>query len=375
MAGALLTVTSRLPRAFSPLRTWWVLVASVAALAPALSASANHIVMHGGPFGGVVVSLLPHPRERETLYVAAFGSGLYRSGDGGRRWLAASSGLEDFSVLALAMDPISPNVMYAGTDSGLFVSKDGGASWLRTGTAIADRNIRSLVVLPTRPTVLYAASDRGVLWSWDQGVTWAPRNAGLASRDIRVLRLDSATPTRLFAAGFGGVFRSSDEGRRWKTINRGLADLRVRALALDPAPPATLYAGTAGGGVFESTDGGDTWRAWNEGLNNLTVLSLLVTPEGERFAGTVGGVYRREPAAPAWERVGQDVLTLTITFVTDNPHRPGTVYAGTGGLVFVSHDRGRRWQELAVSVTNPAGQPVSAGVPQSTEAHSRTGRR
>src|SRR5262249_6300452 len=92
---------------------------------------------------------------------------------------------------------------------------------------------------------------------------------------------------------------------------------------------------------------------------------------GEPFAGTVGGVYRLEPGGTAWTPVGEDVLTLTITFVAANPRRPGTVYAGTGGLVFVSEDGGQRWKELATAVTGPAvPRPASAGLQRQGEAHS-----
>jgi len=172
------------------------------------------------------------------------------------------------------------------------------------------------------------------------------------------------------------VFRSDDDGRRWRAINRGLTDIRVRALAVDPGRPEALYAGTAGGGVFVTADGGDQWRPLNEGLRNLTVLSLLVTPSGERFTGTVGGVYRRNPRGSAWELVGKDILTLTVTFVATNPHRSGTLYAGTGGLVFVSEDHGQQWRELAVSVVGPASlQPASAGVGHPAGVHSRDERR
>jgi photosystem II stability/assembly factor-like uncharacterized protein len=155
-----------------------------------------------------------------------------------------------------------------------------------------------------------------------------------------------------------------------------LADLRVRALAFDPTRPETLYAGTVGGGVFVTADGGRLWRPLTEGLRNLAVLSLFVTAEGEPFAGTVGGVHRLQPSRTAWTIVGEDVLTLTITFVTANPHRPGTIYAGTGGLVFVSEDRGGHWQELATAVAGPAGpRPASAELQQRDEAHSGNRRR
>ncbi len=363
------------------LRWGWrsLFVASLAQLFLLLPASANHVVMHAGPFGGVVVSLLADPLEPDTLYLAAFGSGVYKSADGGRHWRATSRGLEDLTVLTLAMDPVFPAVIYAGTDSGVFISRDGGEQWLRAGPAVSDRNVRSLVVAPTRPTVLYAATDQGVLWSWDQGASWAPRREGLASRDIRVVRLDPTRPGRVVAAGFGGVFRSDDTGRHWRAANGGLTDRRVRALAIDPTRSDRWYAGTAGGGVFETTDSGGTWRPLNDGLRNPTVLSLLVTPSGERFAGTVGGVYRRDSTVAAWRLVGEEVLPLTVTFVATTPHRFGTIYAGTGGLLFMSDDSGRRWHELAVSVTpspSAAAPPAVEDLHQAgTGVHARTERR
>src|SRR5262249_49154801 len=139
-------------------RRWLALLAlSATVLVVVLPASANHIVMHAGPFAGVVVALLPHPTEPQTLYLAAFGSGVYRSVDGGRRWSSASRGLKDLSVLTLAVDPVSPRTLYAGTDSGVFVSRDGGEAWRRAGMSIVGKNVRSLVVVPNHPMVLYAA--------------------------------------------------------------------------------------------------------------------------------------------------------------------------------------------------------------------------
>lgn len=336
-------------------------------------AAANHVVMHGGPFAGVVVGLVSHPVEAETLYLAAFGSGIYTSTDGGRRWRMVARGLEDPTVLALVVDPASPKTLYAGTDSGVFVSTDAGAGWRRTSAALAQRNVRSLLLTADG---LYAATDRGVVLSRDRGATWEPRDAGIVARDLRVLRRDPARAGRLFVAGFGGVFRSEDGGRSWVSASDGLTDLRVRALALDPTRPDVVYAGTAGGGVFLSTDAGGHWRPFSDGLGNLTVLSLHVTPRGDRYASTVGGVSRMRAGETAWQLVGEDVLTLTVTFVTSDPHRPGVLYAGTGGLLFRSEDHGRHWRELAASVSGPRGtRPASTGGGLRAGAHSHGERR
>lgn len=338
-------------------------------LAAAVPASANHVVMHGGPFGGVVVQLVLDPAVPGTLYLAAFGRGVYRSTDGGRRWVLAARGLEDPAVLALALDPREPGGLFAGTDSGVFVSRDRAGTWTRLG--LRGRNVRSLAFGPGRPAVLYAATDQGVLASADGGGSWQPRNAGLEMRDVRVLRRAGPPPGWLYAAGFGGVFRSGDGGRTWQAAGAGLGDDRVRALAVDPVRPERVYAGTAGGGVFVTTDGGRAWWALNAGLRNHTVLSLLLTPEGERYVGTVGGVQRWDPAAGTWRSVGEDLLTLTVTVVAADPHRPGRVYAGTGGLVFVSDDRGEHWRELAVAVSGP-GPPGPVGPGPRTAGHSPT---
>lgn len=331
-------------------------------------AHANHIVMHGGPFGGVVVSLVSHPLDPDLLYLAVFGSGVYRSIDGGRAWSAASAGLQESTVLSLVIDPIDANRVYAGTDAGIFASRDRGARWSKIGGALSDRNIRSLAVPPTRPTVLYAATDRGIFVTWNGGETWAARHTGITASDLRVVRVHPRDSARLFTAGFGGVFTSRDEGRHWTATNEGLTDRRVRALALDPRNPDVMYAATSGSGVFVTSDSGARWQPMNEGLGNLTVLSLLVTPRGERFVGTIGGVYRHDPAHQTWTLVGEDVLSLTITFVVDDPHRAGRVYAGSGGLLFVSEDSGARWHELAATVAG-ATVPVNSSS-RSSGSHS-----
>jgi len=175
----------------------------------------------------------------------------------------------------------------------VFKSTDGGASWsppVSTGVT----QITSLAVDPVTPTVIYAGTYAGgVFMSINEGVTWNVVNSGLASTNVRALAIDPVTPTSLYAGTFGGVFKSSNGGITWSEVNSGgLTNTDILALAIAPTTPtATVYAGTSGGGVFKSTDGGASWAAVGGLADTLkTVFSLAIDPAtGTVYAGTYGG--------------------------------------------------------------------------------------
>jgi photosystem II stability/assembly factor-like uncharacterized protein len=55
--------------------------------------------------------------------------GVMKSVNGGSDWHVVNKGLEDTDVRKLAINPISPSTLYAGTFGGVFKSNDGGANW------------------------------------------------------------------------------------------------------------------------------------------------------------------------------------------------------------------------------------------------------
>jgi len=136
---------------------------------------------------------------------------VFKSTSGGVKWSAANTGLTDLAVTALAIDPITSTILYAGTvGGGVFKSTNGGGSW------------------------------RAV-------------NGGLTTLDVLALTIDPSTPTTLYAGtDVGGVFKDMKGGDSWSAVNKGLTSLDVRSLAIDRGIPPTLYAGTIGG-VFAIT--------------------------------------------------------------------------------------------------------------------------
>ena len=127
-----------------------------------------------------------------------------------------SNGPEGGTIIALAIDPVTPATLYAGTSGGVFKSTNGGGNWSAVNTGLTDTYVCALAIDPATPATLYA----GTLG--------------------------------------GGVFKSTNGGGDWSAVNTGLTNTCVYALAIDPVTPAILYAGTEGG-VFKSTNGGGNW--------------------------------------------------------------------------------------------------------------------
>jgi hypothetical protein len=154
-------------------------------------------------------------------------------------------------VLSLAIDPVTPAILYAGTyGGGVFRSANGGGSWTAINTGLTGTNVYDLAIDPTTPTTLYAVmSGDGVYRSTNSGGNWTAINTGLAGLFINDLAIDPVTPLTIYAATSGGVYRTVDGGISWSAFNDGLADTSVNALAIDPAMPSIVYAGTRGAGV------------------------------------------------------------------------------------------------------------------------------
>jgi hypothetical protein len=87
---------------------------------------------------------------------------LFKSVDGGGSWSAANVGLTTTFIPALAVDPLNPATVYAGTNRGVFKSVDGGGSWSAINTGLTSNTlIQALVIDPIVPTTVYAATLGG----------------------------------------------------------------------------------------------------------------------------------------------------------------------------------------------------------------------
>ena len=233
------------------------------------------------------------PSNRFRIYAGGtVGDGLFKSEDGGLTWARRRLGSAAVDVITVAVDSLSPNIVYAGTQNeGLFKSADYGDTWRAAGSGLSGA-ITNLTPDPSKSGRLLAATATAFFLSEDNAETWT----NILNRPAWTITIDSKTPSTVYATTrTQGVFRSLDGGRTWQDINNGLTALSLgRApVTIHPTNPQTLYVGNAGG-VFKSLDGGNHWFAVNAGLGDLSVWGLVMDSDNSSVLYACGpsGVYK-----------------------------------------------------------------------------------
>jgi len=206
-----------------------------------------------------VDALALDPRSPNVLY-AGTGLGVFKTRDGARTWKLASAGidfggdplghrmLEGF-IWAIAIDPLHTSTVYAA-GNGVWKSTNGGATWKRVLQYVAV----NLAIDPRQPEIVYASGMKGfqnkatrdsIYKTVDGGGSWratgpSDLHDGYFGHPVVVER---RAPGIVYAGGLRGLFASANQGRTWRT----LLSLRraVGAIALDPLQANVLYAGTS----------------------------------------------------------------------------------------------------------------------------------
>jgi len=319
-----------------------------------------------------VQGLYPSSVEPAVVYVAD-GHGLWRSQDYGASFkpcavLDGAGGLPG-PVTALAIDPLRPARLYAGTDRhGVMISDDRGAHWVASGMS-ADARIDSLVFGPSDRScaTLYAThglEHGGLSRSHDAGGSWQDVYAdygigGLVVLDgalfcaarttaqgegfyrydaskgwycvlpepPRVVLASPADPARLwFSSRDHGIACSDNAGI--STHRVGPPDIDVESMAIDLTATGaeTVYAfAPQQTGVIASSDGFATWQALTDGLAPSTWTQegsrLAVSCDGAALYASANGVLYR------YDRSGNPAYQLPVEVL------PAVTVAGGGPLV------------------------------------------
>ena len=258
--------------------------------------------------GGRSIAVTGVKGRPKEAYFGAAGGGLWKTTDGGAKWVPVTDGqITSSSVGAVAVSESKPDVVYIGmgeacirgnimAGDGVYKSADAGKTWTHIGFSSSDA-ISKIRVHPTNPDIVFvadfgrygtASDERGLYKSTDGGKTWQRklfRDTKTGAVDVEI---DRRNPNVMFAAMWeayrveyqmssggpgSGLFKSTDGGETWKEITRspGLpAGLIGKiSIAISGADSNRVYAlvENENGGLYSSDDAGATWKLVNAGRN------------------------------------------------------------------------------------------------------------
>jgi photosystem II stability/assembly factor-like uncharacterized protein len=290
---------------------------------------------------------------------------MFKSYDSGVTWLAINNGLDATSVVSLAIDPISPNVIYAGTDRGVFKSIDGGEYWIQPNNVSSLFAMKSIVIVPSNPSVLYGIGlegpqkNKGFLISTNAGMTWDIISAGKYQGE-RVtpekIALDPLNPSILYIQSKKAVFKSVNGGKKWILIltfpDTGLADY-PRDIKVASIAPSTLYV-IGSNRVYKTTDSGSTWvdltgrirQSVDESFNDSYIFfTVTIDPTNPSVIFVVAGewLYKSLDGGDTWLPKGDSNAFHLMIF---DPRTPATIYGLSYQQAFKSSNGGINWSAI-----------------------------
>ena len=303
-----------------------------------------------------VVSIALHPTNANILYVAT-NDAVYKSRDGGSTWERFPS-FSARRVTTLAIDPLLPATIYAGTmGDAVYKSPDGGQHWLPHNVGLKEHVsfVNQFVFHPTVSEKMYIATTVGAFYTKDAGREWEERMNGMKEVHIvTAIAINPKDPTILFGGTTGGMYRSDDAAMTWKKINNGLIPeselmasmaLGVNAIEIDRTNPNVIYAGTTKG-LFRTANKGEQWERIGQSLSDPFISSILLHPTepSQLYVGGPKGVWKSSDSGKTWQAMNQGIATLNMRALAMDPKNPQILYAGTNGSgLYRSADAGATW--------------------------------
>ncbi len=164
--------------------------------------------------------LVLNPVAPTTIYLG-IGRGIAKTTDSGNHWSNLPLPIPAKSnavVQALAIDPANPSILYAGTGQllgnleqekgAIYKSKNGGRRWVSVTKGLPAGSIWSLAIDPLHPKILYTGISNSLYQTTTRGASWHPI-AGYSRLNggfIYALRFDPRDTRKLYIGSDRGVF-------------------------------------------------------------------------------------------------------------------------------------------------------------------------
>lgn len=340
-----------------------------------------------GGMSGRVTAFAVDPRNENIFYVGTASGGLWKTVNAGTTFTPVFDNEAVASIGSLAIDPLRPDIIWAGTGEGnprnsvtggygIYRSPDGGRTWKCMGLELT-RYIHRIIVDPVNPDIIYAGAignpwaphtERGFYRSTNGGKTWNRMLFTNETSGVADMVMDPSNPGKIFVAMWDHqrwpwFFRSSPEGSGlWLTRDGGDTFERVRGglpeecgrigLAIARSNPDYVYAyvETKPSAIYRSTDGGVTWERRGEkniGGRPFYYAEIYVDPQNENRVYTLySGVNVSNDGALTFDGRTAESVHLDHHAWYIDPVNPDRMLDGNDGGMGITYDKGVTWRHI-----------------------------
>jgi PKD repeat protein/photosystem II stability/assembly factor-like uncharacterized protein len=304
------------------------------------------------------------PANPELVYFLLTSSdseyeGIYRSLDGGSTFTQRSnspnimdwscdgsgSGGQAWYDLAIAVDPMNPDIVYSGGVD-IWKSTNGGTTWQINahwygGCGVpavhADQHFFGFHPLNNR---LYVGNDGGIYWTSNGGTTWNEVSNGLAISQAYKLG-QSATVDDLVVNGYQDNGTSIMDGSTWYAIGGGDG----MECAIDHTDPAYRYTTVYYGPINRVYNNTNQGTIAGNGVNGINEEGGWVTPfiidEVDPNSMFIGykNIWRSENIKAAnvgsvkWKKIST-TINSDLDVVEQSPANTDILYASTSNRLY-----------------------------------------
>jgi photosystem II stability/assembly factor-like uncharacterized protein len=335
---------------------------------------------------GRVSGFAVDPNNPAHYFVAAASGGVWKTVNNGTTWTPVFDREGSYSIGAIALDPKNPLTVWVGTGennsqrsvsygSGLYRSDDGGKTWKNVGLKTSE-HIGRIAIDPKDSNIVFVAAqgplwgpggDRGLFKTTDNGKTWKNILSISENTGVTDVVIDPRNPETIYAASYqrrrhmwtlidGGpesaIYKSTDAGATWNKVRAGLptTELGRIGLAISPVDPNVIYAtvetGDRKGGIFRSNDRGGSWERRNEFDAGAMYYARIVADPKDVDRIYVMNVFLMvsDDGGRILRRLGEKSKHVDNHDIWIDSNNTDHYLVGCDGGVYESHDRGANWE-------------------------------